>query len=917
MLQPLSSDIPQAPSLTGRADGHWRIELLGGLSAASGDVVLPRLPSRAVAMLLARLALCSKRSHGREELVELLWPDVALRVGRNRLRQALSTLRHLLEPPGSGSAVVIIADRNVLRFAPNTVVCDAVEFERAVRERRLVDARSLYRGELLPGFYDAWVLDERARLQALVDGLDGLDGERSAPSPATAERAAAIAAARTGAGESAAVRAPIYLSSFIGRGVEMQRCTELLVGNRLVTVTGSGGCGKTRLAAEVARTCTSFDEVVFAGLADCGQARQLADRVRGAARLAAGTTPALELLSARFAECRVLLVLDNFEQLVDDDGPQAVLELLERLPCAHVLVTSRRVLQLPGEQELVLLPFPVPSLDDDRAQAGRNAAVALFIDRARSVRGDFHLTAANLEPLLAVCRLLEGLPLALEIAASRVRTYGLHEMRSELQRGFAVVARSALSAAREPRHASLRATIDWSWRLLTPRLQTFLVSLTVFRGGCSATEAGAVTGDPDTHALLDALLGDSLLTSSADDSGEAARAPRFQMLESVREFVLEHMDADRSALLRQSHRAYFLGQAMAIAERHQPVADATLGNFIEALRTALEDGAYGFALALVLALKLQWESVGTPPDALRLMRRAAECAPPDTERLSTFLSLLSRLLLLGGQAEQALDVAARALATAGEDAAVRAEAMFACTRVDWVLNRDAPRLIGAAREGVRLAEAAGGREIQASALSLLGAVTLWGLNEPQNAEAIYHRAETLYLALGNQRGALQASHGRMGCLYTTGRHAEAISMGVVLDERAEELGNVEAQLVVLNLLEASYGKTHRFAEALSAAQRGTRIAHRHHKIYNLVHALWGQGRSLARLRSPEKAGLMMAFAARYWSGHLGPLPAAEVREMARVRRLVAAQLGAARCSAVWARGEGLPARDGIRLGCGD
>ena len=877
--------------------------MLGGLRASSGDWVVSHFPGRPVAALLARLAMFPRSGHSREELIELLWPGVEVDIGRNRLRQVLSTLRNLLEPPGSRA--VVIADRNTVRLNAEAVACDAVEFERALRARRDHEARALYRGELLPGFHDEWVVDERRRLDALHGQLVDRDDALPAPSAGPAPPAA----------DTTTLRLPAYLSSFVGRDADLRACIDAVRAHRLVTLAGPGGCGKTRLATEVAKQASPFDPVIFVGLADCRDGAQLADRVRVAARLPGASGAALDTLAQRLAERHVLLVLDNFEQLVAVGGPEALLALLAALPLAHALVTSRRVLRVPGEQELLLAPLPLPAADDDLAEAARNPAVALFIDRARSVRGDFGLTARNREDLLVVCRMLEGLPLALEIAATRVRTYSLAGMRAELVRRFPVLTRSGAQAPRDPRHASLHATIDWSWQLLAPRVRDFLGSMTVFRGGWSAAEAAAVAGSVDTQNLLDALVADSLLTVVREDA-DAGQEPRFQMLEALREFVVEHVDAETATSLRRAHRAHFLSRARALAAHRELVAEAALGNFVEALQTAQDDGEPALALALFLALKPQWESVDAPPEVLALMQRAAQTAPAGTERLAHFLSMLARLLLLAGRSAEALDCAARALAAAGDDAGARAEAMFAHTRVDWVWKREGARVIGPARDGLRLAQQAGARETEASALSLVGAITLWGLDQPVQALPIYEAAERLYLELGNPRGALQAAHGRMGCLYATGRHDEAIRMGEVLVQQSQALGNIEAQIVALNLLTACLAKRRRFGEALATCQRETRLAQRHHKVYNLVNSLWSQGHFLARLRRPHEAAVLQAFGERYWIEHLGPLPVEERRHLAKVRRLVRVQIGAAPCEALWAEGRALPLREAMRRGGG-
>ena len=212
----------------------WRVRLLGDVSLHDGQLRALRLPSRAATALLARLALAPERAHSREELIELLWPGVDLDVGRNRLRQVLSTLKTALE--AGASTPVISADRQTVRVAPGTLSCDAVLFEAAWRGGRVEQARALYRGELMPGFFDEWIADERLRLAALADRL--ADGATTGPG-------SGVALPTTGA-------APAYLTRLYGREADSARLRADVLQQRLVTLVGPGGAGKTRLAAELA-----------------------------------------------------------------------------------------------------------------------------------------------------------------------------------------------------------------------------------------------------------------------------------------------------------------------------------------------------------------------------------------------------------------------------------------------------------------------------------------------------------------------------------------------------------------------------------------------------------------------------------------------------------------------------------------
>src|SRR5438128_10524931 len=338
----------------------WQIQLLGGLRATHGNTVIAQFPSRPISMLLARLALQPQRRHAREELIELLWPDVDLDVGRNRLRQVLSTLRRLLEPPDVPPYSVLTADRQTIALTADAISCDVVEFEQLLRKGAIAQALECYRGDLLPGFLDEWVGDERIRLTALYEralarGGAAAEKARTHEPPAPSTDAASETIAERGP---QLRKLPFYVSVFFGRESDKRRVLDALAQHRLVTLAGLGGFGKTRLAVESARAATDFDAVTFVPLSECSDADLIADCIRSALRMEASQEDALAQLCAFLGEQHVLLVLDNFEQLVDD-GTGVVLDLLARLPRLRCLLTSRRLHHVPGEHALGIDPLPV------------------------------------------------------------------------------------------------------------------------------------------------------------------------------------------------------------------------------------------------------------------------------------------------------------------------------------------------------------------------------------------------------------------------------------------------------------------------------------------------------------------------------------------------------------------------------
>lgn len=229
---------------------RWQVCLLGRVSASDGVQQLDRFPSRAVAALLARLALAPERVHPREELVELLWPGVTLEVGRNRLRQALSTLKSMLEPPGQPGAAVIQADRHSVRAVPDALGCDARQFERLVQAGRSAEARALYRGELMPGYYEEWIGEERQRLAALHETLPA-QAVADLPAEHPVNRASPELAAPSPA------TLPTYLTRLFGVEMAEARLRTLVRSQRLVTLLGPGAAARRGWRWKWRRPCAS------------------------------------------------------------------------------------------------------------------------------------------------------------------------------------------------------------------------------------------------------------------------------------------------------------------------------------------------------------------------------------------------------------------------------------------------------------------------------------------------------------------------------------------------------------------------------------------------------------------------------------------------------------------------------------
>ncbi|RZQ62072.1 BTAD domain-containing putative transcriptional regulator [Amycolatopsis suaedae] len=425
---------------------------------------------------------------------------------------------------------------------------------------------------------------------------------------------------------------PAQLTSFVGRDDELERLAGRLAASRLVTLTGPGGTGKTRLAVEAVRSAGS--PVCYIELAPLSDPAEVAPAVLGALGLRdapqrTGEPPAdpTDRLLTALRDRELLLVLDNCEHLID-----AAAELAERLlagcPGIRLLTTSREPLNIPGETVSPVPTLAVPPADVPFDTALRYPAVRLFLDRAAAARADLVLGPADLEPVLRICQALDGLPLAVELAAARVRSLSVADIAARLGDRFALLSRGTRTA--QARHRTLRAVVEWSWELLAPAEQALAGALTVFAGGATLTAVQEVCAAfvDDVPDALAGLIEKSLLELGTGD--------RYRMLETVHAYCAERLtESGRAGLARRAHAEYFL----ALAERAGPHLrtgaqlgwldrlDAEVDNLHSALHWATRS-APELALRLVSALTPYWWMRGKRYEGALLSARLAHAVGP-------------------------------------------------------------------------------------------------------------------------------------------------------------------------------------------------------------------------------------------------------------------------------------------------
>jgi predicted ATPase/class 3 adenylate cyclase len=409
---------------------------------------------------------------------------------------------------------------------------------------------------------------------------------------------------------------PARLTSFVGRKRELSEITALFDSARLVTLTGPGGTGKTRLALSVASEVLDrfSDGVFFVELAPITDPQLVPNVIGSTLGIGReGQKPFLETLKSELRDRSILIVLDNFEQVIDSSP--TVAELLAAALHLKILVTSREPLRIAGEQG-----FPVPPLQlpdgrgaQDRVEELRMVeSVALFLQRARSVRPGFDLTPANAAAVTEICTRLDGLPLALELAAARVRLFEPGELLARLDRSL-----SFLAGGRDvnERQRTLRGAIDWSYDLLAEPEQVVFRRLSVFAGGCTleAIEAVCLADKPglDPIEVISSLHDKSLLRRD-----EVSRAGlRVSMLETIRQYALEQLEASgEAAELRRRHAAFFLEVAEEGAgslpgpdqQRWFDTLDRDLDNFRAVISWAIDSGEAEDGLRVASALERFW-----------------------------------------------------------------------------------------------------------------------------------------------------------------------------------------------------------------------------------------------------------------------------------------------------------------------
>lgn len=548
---------------------------------------------------------------------------------------------------------------------------------------------------------------------------------------------------------------PEPVSSFIGRSDEVAAISRLLARCRLVTLTGAGGVGKTRLALAAARGLASWFPagtafVPLGGLRDPdGVIGAIARSLGLREDMAAAST---ELIAERLHGERVLVVLDTLEHLLA--AREQIAALLSACGGLTVLATSRTPLALAGERRYRVPPLALPgAADADPEAIGRVDAVALFVDRASAIDPDFALDETRLPHVVAWCRLLGGLPLALELAAARAGDHG----EDLLGRAPALADLAQGPVDAPERQRTMRATLDWSVGLLTARARNLLAQLSVFHGAPDAAAVTAVAGE--TSAAVDELVASGLVARRTD-----AGPPRYVLLEIVREYAAELLDEGSATAAAGRHAVHFLARA----EEDRPALGRSDSRSLEALDHDADDlraaiaalrraGELEAAARFVTALYRWWRDRGDAGEGRRLTAALLDegdglLGPHLVAELTTCLGFLEA-------AQGRYDDAAAHFEAAGEEwtlagsTAGRARALYGLGGMRY--RRQAyPDALALLEEALRAARAASEQTVEENALAQLAS-----LDEARGdwaaAQQRYQEAEVLALARGRLRSVAQ------------------------------------------------------------------------------------------------------------------------------------------------------------------
>ena len=683
-----------------------------------------------------------------------------------------------------GDSEVRPAERQLLvDGAPAALGARAFDLLVALIERR---ERVVDKAELFDAVWPGLVVEEN-NLQVQVSSLRKLLGASTiATVPGRGYQFVAPLAPESRAGEDARAvsgaspnNLPLPRTRFIGREKALDDCAGLLRGTRLLTLSGIGGCGKTRLAQELAhRQLSAFpDGVWFVDLGALQDAQRVSTTVATTLGVKDASAAPLARVAEHFRSRRTLVVLDNCEHVIDA-AVESIETLLEACGGLKIVATSREALGTAGEQIFAVRSLSLPATTNLH-EMERSEAVRLFVDHARLVLPDFAVDERNAAAIAEICRRLDGIALAIELAAARVRVLPVDDIRARLHDRFRLLTGGNRAM---PRHQTLHATMQWSHDLLTLREQRLFRRLAVFAGGCALAAAVDVAGDAadeyDTLEGLTALHDKSLLVVDRDTHAQ----PRYRMLETVRQYAEERLnEAGEGDKVRDRHLLHYV----ALAGRAAPHLTGPRQNeWYSALHREQENllAAHAWcahapqgerhALRLTASLWRYWTATVQNATGLRLAQGALErCdADPSADRAQTLLAMANFTHRMG-RYEVALSSGERCatLARALGDDVLVADAL-AITGAGLHATGHAAQALATYRDAYETALSAGAPRSASCALNGIAEIHRHA-GDLANAQTFYARAIALDRECGDLRG-LSVALANLTCVLIAARQLD-------------------------------------------------------------------------------------------------------------------------------------------------